>query len=54
MAERLLEVEDLVVSFRTYAGKVHAVRGVSFASMPARRWRSSANRGAEKASPFRR
>ncbi|QZA32545.1 ABC transporter ATP-binding protein [Hydrogenibacillus sp. N12] len=31
MAERLLEVEDLVVSFRTYAGKVHAVRGVSFA-----------------------
>ncbi|HHY46386.1 MAG TPA: ABC transporter ATP-binding protein, partial [Firmicutes bacterium] len=27
---RLLEVTDLKVSFYTYAGKVHAVRGVSF------------------------
>lgn len=28
--ERLLEVRNLKVSFYTYAGKVHAVRGVSF------------------------
>ncbi|MDI7247167.1 MAG: ABC transporter ATP-binding protein [Bacillota bacterium] len=28
--ERLLDVKDLEVSFYTYAGKVHAVRGVSF------------------------
>lgn len=30
MAERLLEVRDLRVSFDTYAGEVQAVRGVSF------------------------
>lgn len=30
MSETLLEVKDLVVSFHTYAGKVQAVRGVSF------------------------
>ncbi len=30
MAERLLEVKDLKVSFKTYAGIVQAVRGVSF------------------------
>lgn len=28
--EKLLEVKDLYVSFDTYAGEVHAVRGVSF------------------------
>ncbi len=28
--EKLLEVKDLEVSFHTYAGEVHAVRGVSF------------------------
>lgn len=30
MAEKLLEVKDLEVSFKTYAGLVQAVRGVSF------------------------
>lgn len=30
MAERVLEIKDLQVSFDTYAGEVHAVRGVSF------------------------
>lgn len=30
MSERILEVKDLHVSFRTYAGVSHAVRGVSF------------------------
>lgn len=30
MSERLLTVSNLEVSFRTYAGEVHAVRGVSF------------------------
>ena len=30
MAEKLLEVKDLEVSFKTYAGIVKAVRGVSF------------------------
>ncbi len=30
MGERLLTVENLEVSFQTYAGEVHAVRGVSF------------------------
>ena len=29
-AETLLDVKDLEVAFYTYAGKVHAVRGVSF------------------------
>ena len=27
--ERILNIEDLHVSFDTYAGEVHAVRGVS-------------------------
>ena len=30
MTENLLEVKDLHISFKTYAGKVHAVRGVNF------------------------
>jgi len=30
MAEKILEVKDLAVSFYTYAGEVQAVRGVSF------------------------
>ncbi|MCS7463421.1 ABC transporter ATP-binding protein [Paenibacillus doosanensis] len=30
MSENILEVKDLKVSFRTYAGEVQAVRGVSF------------------------
>ena len=30
MAERLVEVNDLKVSFDTYAGEVQAVRGVTF------------------------
>ena len=28
--EKILEVKDLTVTFHTYAGKVQAVRGVSF------------------------
>lgn len=28
--EKLLEVKDLEVSFKTYAGEIKAVRGVSF------------------------
>ena len=27
---KLLEVKDLYVTFNTYSGKVHAVRGVNF------------------------
>lgn len=30
MTDNLLEVKDLHISFKTYAGKVHAVRGVNF------------------------
>ena len=30
MSDKLLEVKDLCVSFDTYAGKVQAVRGVTF------------------------
>ncbi|HCR40179.1 MAG TPA: peptide ABC transporter ATP-binding protein, partial [Lachnospiraceae bacterium] len=30
MSENLLEVKNLQVSFHTYAGEVHAVRGVTF------------------------
>lgn len=30
MAEKVLEIENLKVSFDTYAGEVHAVRGISF------------------------
>jgi len=30
MSEKILEVKDLTISFNTYAGKVQAVRGVSF------------------------
>ena len=30
MSEKILEVKDLHVSFRTYAGVSHAVRGVDF------------------------
>ena len=30
MQEHILEVENLSVSFNTYAGEVKAVRGVSF------------------------
>ena len=30
MAEKLLEVKDLEVSFKTYAGMVKAVRGTTF------------------------
>lgn len=30
MQEKLLEVKNLEISFRTYAGEVHAVRGVNF------------------------
>lgn len=30
MQKKLLEVKNLEISFRTYAGEVHAVRGVSF------------------------
>lgn len=30
MRKKLLEVKDLEISFQTYAGEVHAVRGVSF------------------------
>ena len=29
-AEKLLEVKDLQVSFKTYAGEVKAVRGINF------------------------
>lgn len=30
MTDNLLEVKDLHISFKTYAGKVHAVRGINF------------------------
>lgn len=30
MSEKLLEVKDLYVTFNTYSGKVHAVRGVNY------------------------
>ena len=30
MSERILDIQDLRVSFDTYAGEVQAVRGVSF------------------------
>lgn len=30
MSEKLLQVKDLYVTFNTYSGKVHAVRGVSY------------------------
>lgn len=30
MMENLLEVNDLQITFHTYAGKVQAVRGVNF------------------------
>ena len=30
MAETILEVKDLQINFKTYAGLVHAVRGVNF------------------------
>ena len=30
MAERILDIKDLYVSFDTYAGEVQAVRGVSY------------------------
>ncbi|MCG0314580.1 MAG: ATP-binding cassette domain-containing protein, partial [Calditerricola sp.] len=30
MREKLLEVRNLAVSFKTYGGEVQAVRGVSF------------------------
>ncbi|MDI9368973.1 MAG: ATP-binding cassette domain-containing protein, partial [Thermotogota bacterium] len=30
MTEKILEVKDLEFSFDTYAGEVHAIRGVSF------------------------
>ena len=30
MSEKILEVKDLQVNFRTYAGISHAVRGVDF------------------------
>ena len=30
MSEKILELNNVVFSFKTYAGLVHAVRGVSF------------------------
>jgi oligopeptide transport system ATP-binding protein len=30
MTDNILEIKDLTISFKTYAGKVHAVRGVNF------------------------
>ena len=30
MSEKILQVKDLTVSFSSYAGKVHAVRDISF------------------------
>lgn len=30
MSEKILEVKDLNVSFHTYAGTSHAVRGIDF------------------------
>jgi oligopeptide transport system ATP-binding protein len=44
MAEKLLEVKNFSVSFKTYAGEVQAVRGVSFSVDAARLSRSSAIR----------
>ena len=49
----LLEVTDLHVEFDTYGGTVHAVRGATSVSKPAKRWRSSANRAAASRSPCR-
>ena len=36
--DKILEVENLSVSFNTYAGEVKAVRGVSLTWLPVRLW----------------
>lgn len=41
--ERLLEVKDLAISFRTRGGEVQAIRGVSFHVNKGRLWRLLAN-----------
>lgn len=40
MNETILEVKNLHVSFKTYAGISHAVRGVDFDLKKERHWRS--------------
>ncbi|GJM73804.1 hypothetical protein HMSSN036_60200 [Paenibacillus macerans] len=45
MTDNLLEIDDLNVSFRTFAGTVRAVRGVSLHLKNGKRWRWWASRG---------
>ena len=46
MAERVLDMENLHVSFDTYAGEVKAVRGVTLHVTRAGCWRLSARAAA--------
>lgn len=52
--KHLLEVKDLAISFKTYAGEVQAIRGVNFHVDKGKRLRSSANPDQAKASLHRR
>ncbi len=50
----VLNIENLYVSFDTYAGEVQAVRGVSYFVKRVRYWLSSVNRAAERVLPHKR
>lgn len=48
MTETILEVKDLAVSFKTFAGRVQAVRGVDFSLKKEKRWPLLASLGLVK------